>query len=724
MAGIHPSSTIVAAPELTGTSAGASRFAWNAGTLHLIFAATGDGPVRLVGIGATAAAAATETSQPLVELIVTGDGRARTTTRFTNSGVGSRLRYLTHAADETDGVARLAVTQADAHTGLEVTTTFLASPGIAAARVSTTVRNASDFAVVLEAVSSLAFGALVAPGECTRDLVLHSGTGEQLAENRWSTRPLWGQDTLGDFNSAFMDQPGRGAVEAVGTSTWTTARALPTGVLENAVTGRSVAWQIEHNGGWRWEVDNVREDEDSVAVVLLGPEDLDHQWSQELLPGESFRTVPVSVAVSGNGFTAVVAELTRHRRWLRRDNDADRGSVLVFNDFMNTLNGDPTTERLLPLIASAAAAGAEYFCVDAGWYDDTEAGDWWPSVGEWLPSVRRFPDGGLARVLQAIRDAGMKVGIWLEPEVIGIDSPVAPILPDAAFLQRHGHRVTEHQRYFLDLRHPEARAHLDATFDRLIAEYGIDFFKLDYNVTPGPGTDFDAFSVGAGLLGHNRAHLEWFAALRRRYPDVIFENCSSGAMRSDFAMLELFDFQSTSDQQDFRLYPAIAAGAPLQMLPEQAGNWAYPQEWMSQEEIAYTMVTGLSGRLYASGYLNLMRSEQLELVHDAYAVFKRIRDAIADSTPSWPAGLPAWYGDSIALTLSGPDADMVYVWNRGSDRSEVTLQLGAGVHAEDLVEIYPRTLQGWAVTDGPADTIVMQPGIAGPTARVFEIRHG
>ena len=89
-------------------------------------------------------------------------------------------------------------------------------------------------------------------------------------------------------------------------------------------------------------------------------------------------------------------------------------------------------------------------------------------------------------------------------------------------------------------------------------------------------------------------------------------------MRADFAMLELFDLQSTSDQQDFRLYPAIAAGAPVQMLPEQAGNWAYPQAWMSDEEIAFTMVTGLSGRLYLSGFLDRMAPAQLELVQGGH----------------------------------------------------------------------------------------------------------
>jgi alpha-galactosidase len=397
--------------------------------------------------------------------------------------------------------------------------------------------------------------------------------------------------------------------------------------------------------------------------------------------------------------------------------------LLVFNDYMNTINGDPTTERLLPLIAAAAKAGAECFCIDAGWYDDTEKGDWWPSVGEWLPSVRRFPDGGLYRVIQSIRATGMKVGLWLEPEVIGVLSPLALSLPDSSFLQRHGRRVREHDRYFLDLRDPAARRHLDDTFARLIGEFGVDFFKLDYNVTPGPGTDLNAFSTGAGLLGHNRAHLQWFTELRRRYPAVVFENCSSGGMRADFAMLELFDFQSTSDQEDFKLYPVIAAGAPLQMLPEQAGNWAYPQAWMSDEEIAYTMLTGLSGRLYLSGYLNKMTADQLDLVNDATAVFKDIRGHISNAVPGWPCGLPEWFGPAVALTLSTEDRTFLYLWHRGTENSEITLNLGAGVRAEHLIERYPRRLGAWVINDAADGTVVARPGLDGTSGRLYELQQ-
>jgi alpha-galactosidase len=679
------------------------RIDWTPGRLRLTFTAGDGGPAGLTRFGALTIPPGA--IRPLVEVLVAGDGRARAGTRFTDSGGGARLRYERH----TEAAGRLEITQADPATGLRVTAVFEAGPDATAARVWTTVRNDGTGPVVLAAVSSFAAGLPASAGA-----LLHSGVSDHLAENRWSARELWDQAGLAGTG------PGRCAIAAVGTSTWSTAGTLPTGGLTDPAAGWSLAWQIEHNGGWRWEAGDAGPD--TVAVVLLGPEEADHQWAEELAPGAAFTTVGVSVAAAAGDFPAAIAELTAHRRWLRRRRPAGPAPLLVFNDYMNTLNGDPSTDRLLPLIDAAARAGAECFCIDAGWYDDTERGDWWPGVGEWIPSARRFPGGGLARVIAAIRDAGLVPGLWLEPEVAGVRSPVAGALPGAAFLRRHGRRVREQDRYFLDLRHPAAREHLDRTVDRLVAEFGIGYFKLDYNVTPGPGTDVDAYSVGAGLLAAGRAHLDWFAALRRRHPRVTFENCASGAMRADFAMLELFDLQSTSDQEDFRRYPPIAAGAPVQMLPEQAGNWAYPQAWMSDEEIAYTMVTGLSGRLYLSGFLDRMTPAQLALVQDAAALHKQIRADIAQSVPGWPLGLPQWYGDAVALTLTAAGRTLLYAWHRGGAAGELRLRLGSGAHR--LEELYPRRLAAWEVTDGPDATVVLRPGRAGPSARVYQVAHG
>ena len=89
--------------------------------------------------------------------------------------------------------------------------------------------------------------------------------------------------------------------------------------------------------------------------------------------------MPVAVAVSAAGFEGAMAGLTRYRRALRRPHPDHQRLPVIFNDYMNTLMGDPTTDKLLPLISAAAEVGAEYFCIDAGWYDERRG--WWDSVG-------------------------------------------------------------------------------------------------------------------------------------------------------------------------------------------------------------------------------------------------------------------------------------------------------------------------------------------------------
>ena len=73
----------------------------------------------------------------------------------------------------------------------------------------------------------------------------------------------------------------------------------------------------------------------------------------------------------------------------------------------------------------------------------------------------------LDAVSATLRERGMRPGLWIEPEVVGVRSPMASALPDEAFMTRRGARITEHDRYLLDLRSEAARAHLDAVFDRI-----------------------------------------------------------------------------------------------------------------------------------------------------------------------------------------------------------------------------------------------------------------
>ncbi|HEY0000685.1 MAG TPA: alpha-galactosidase [Actinoplanes sp.] len=675
--------------------------------MHDAFPLVIDGPAGRLGEGEAA------TGQPMVEILVAGAGRARASHRFSETAVGARLRRTGTERRRDGRWHELVVELRDEQTGLVARVVFRSADGVGAGQVRTTVTNEGGEPVLLLGVTSLALGLA---GHPVSDLDLVRGDGEWLGEGRWTRTPL--RAHVPDLGLGLHGQDGRGRFAMVSTGTWSTGTHQPTGGLVDRAAGAAWLWQVEHNGPWRWEVGERR---DGAYLAMLGPTDIDHQWQQPLAPGDSFTTVPVSIAFSAAGFEGAAAELTAHRRALLRPHPDRAALPVVFNDYMNTLMGDPTTAKLLPLIDAAAAAGAEVFCVDAGWYDNDAS--WWDSVGEWQPSQTRFP-GGIAEVLDRIRQHGMVPGLWLEPEVVGVRSPVAGKLPAEAFLQRAGIRLVEHDRYFLDLRHPAAAAHLDEVVDRLVEQLGVGYLKLDYNVDPGAGTDLDAPSAGAGLLGHNRAHLSWLDRLHDRHPGLILENCASGGMRADYALLTRMQLQSTSDQQDYRRYPPIAVAAPLSVLPEQSASWAYPQPEMTDEDIAYALCTGMLGRLYLSGRLDAMTAAQAGSVRDAVEAHREIRDGLTTAVPHWPLGLPGWDDPWLSLALTTGDVTYLAVWRRpgASGSAVLTLDHLAG-RSIDLQLSYPRHLPEWAVRWAPeTGSFTVTPTGTDPyAARIFRI---
>lgn len=642
----------------------------------------------------------------LVEVFTATEQRARTSQAYWRSAVGERLRVQTsHVL--TDAVATTAiVVQHDPASGLEVRTTITAPTGTRAVRIEHDVCNVGGEPVVVTALASAVLGI----GAGTRDLdevVWGSAASEWLAENRWRETPL--REVLPPVALELHGQDGRGHAALTSHGAWSSGEHLPCGYLART-DGEALAWQIETSAGWHVDLCQTR---DGGVLSLLGPADLEHHFAHELLPGETFTAVPVAVAASVGAVEGAIAELTRYRRWLL-DAGQPNDLPVVYNDFMNTLMGQPSTEKLLPLVRRAAEAGAEVFCIDAGWFADPEIGDWWSTVGEWREAATRFPDGGLKRIIDEIHRLGMAPGLWLEPEVVGVDSPAAAELPDAAFFQRHGERVQEHRRFHLDFRHPAARAHLDATVDRLVAEFGVRYLKLDYNINPGAGTEHNATAAGDGLLAHTRAFRDWLRKVQQRHPSLRIENCSSGAMRADYSLLAVTHLQSTSDQQDFRLYPPIAASAPASILPEQCGNWAYPAREMNDEETVFSLVTGLSGRLYLSGFLDDLRPDQRTRVAEAVSLHKSLRADLADTVPFWPLGLPAWGADTVSLGLRSSSDELVFVWDRSDEPAAFLLP---GIAHADV--IFPMDGARWELRPTGEGLSVTTP--AGIGARVLRV---
>ena len=607
---------------------------------------------------------------PIVELMVSGTDRAgeRHGNKYIRTGPGYRLQYREMKDGQNETGRKIEVVTADEPTGLEVHSHYQFYNGISVVRAWTDVINRGTEDRGLEYVSSFSLTGIGKEGIQPPDEKLEL----KIPHNGWQKELHWNTYGLKDLGMS-ITQPGpaRRSSKTIGignTGSWSTKEYLPMGYLENRETGSNLFWQIENNGSWYWEIS----DQDGYLYLKLsGPTETQSHWWKNLRPGETFTSVPVCVGATAGNFDGAMDELTRYRRAIRRVNRDNQNLAVIFNDYMNCLWGNPTTEKEIPLIDKAHEIGCEYYCIDCGWYSK---GFWWDNVGEWLPSQERFPNG-IKEVIDYIRSKNMVPGVWLELEVMGIKCPKADKVPEDWYFTRHGKRVYDRSRYQLDFRNPEVTAFATGVIDRLVREYGVGYIKMDYNIEPGIGTERNADSFGDGLLGHNRAYLAWLDEIFKKYPELIIENCSSGGLRMDYAMLSRYSIQSTSDQEDFKRYATISANCPSALTPEQAAIWSYPLADSTEEEIVFNMVNAIMLRIHQSGQMTTLSPEKLALVKEGIACYKAIRQDIKAALPFWPLGLSQYSDPWVCLGLKAGEKSYVAVWRRDSASPAVSIPL-------------------------------------------------
>lgn len=598
----------------------------------------------------------------LVEINLSGLDRPleRHGTKYIVTAPGYRMKYDNHKDYRNDLGRKLEITTFDFETGIYVISHFQFYNNISVVRSWSEVINRGEETQTLEYISSFNLTGIEKEGIFKRD----DKMSLKIPHNSWQREMQWETYTLDKLGIAQsqpdIEQRSSKVIAANNVGNWSTKECLPMGYIENTETSTNLFWQIEHNGSWHWEISDQT---GHLYLQLSGPTEIESHWFKNLKSGDSFISAPVAVGVNGEGFDGAMGELTKYRRTIRRKNKDNEKLGIIFNDYMNCLWADPTTEKELPLIDAAAEAGCEYFCIDAGWYS---AGFWWDNVGEWLPSKERFPNG-LKEVIDYIRNKNMIPGVWLELEVMGIKCPKAERVNDNWFFKRHGKKIYDRSRYQLDFRNPEVIEHANEVIDRLVSEYGVGYIKMDYNIEPGIGTEINADSVGEGLLGHERAYLAWLDSIFEKYPDLIIENCSSGGLRIDYAMLSRHSIQSTSDQDDYRRYATIAANSPSGLTPEQSAVWSYPLTEGDKEEVIFNMVNAMLLRIHQSGHLVYLNDERKKLVKEGLDYYKTIREDIKNALPFWPLGLSKFSDTWVSLGLKVDNKIYVAVWRRNSE---------------------------------------------------------
>jgi alpha-galactosidase len=192
--------------------------------------------------------------------------------------------------------------------------------------------------------------------------------------------------------------------------------------------------------------------------------------------------------------------------------------------------GKANEQNQVDLLAAYAPLGIEYMVMDAGWYGTSPV--WHTNVGTWVPRKDTFPRG-LKPVGEAAKKAGIRFGMWFEPERVVPGTQLDKEHP--AWLLQVGPGANR----LLNLGLPEAQKWFIEMVSHYIDEVPLGYFRHDFNMDPLPYWQrADAPDrVGMTEIRYIEGLYRVWSELRAKYPDVMFEGCASGGRRMDLESL-------------------------------------------------------------------------------------------------------------------------------------------------------------------------------------------
>lgn len=215
---------------------------------------------------------------------------------------------------------------------------------------------------------------------------------------------------------------------------------------------------------------------------------------------------------------------------------------VVWNHWWSYEDIEITEDIFKANVDVAATLGFEYAMLDAGWFGQTS--QFWELIrGDWsLHNKERFPSG-IKNLANYVKSKGLKFGIWIELEGLGINSAIYQNNPQLV-ARRNGNSLE-----YVCLGSRDNQNWAFAQFKMLIEQFGAEYIKLDFNLDPGRGCNCLDHNHGAddGLYHHYKGLYDVVRRVKQKYPNVILENCSSGGLRADLALLVNMDVCFMSD---------------------------------------------------------------------------------------------------------------------------------------------------------------------------------
>jgi alpha-galactosidase len=321
--------------------------------------------------------------------------------------------------------------------------------------------------------------------------------------------------------------------------------------------GRAWGMALGWSGSWLCEA----EPDPFTGTIHLTMGIAGESFATTIEPGTTYTSAPVYLA---EGSTDEAASLALRRYFRKHLSLLRNGGIpeipLEFNGWWPYEDRYISETVFLDNARLAKDLGCRYAVMDAGWFGkNDETQNWYDKRGDWsVVNDRDFPSG-IRSLCDKTKEIGLLPGLWCEIEAVGFRANLLDEHPDI-IARRDGRSLG-----YVCLGSEEGYEWALSVIDTILGTYGARWIKFDYNLDPAPGCNQighgHAHGADDGLLAHYRNYYRLLDTVHQRYPDVVLENCSSGGLRLDIAMMSHTHWTHLSDPDYTELHLQCFWGA-------------------------------------------------------------------------------------------------------------------------------------------------------------------
>lgn len=292
---------------------------------------------------------------------------------------------------------------------------------------------------------------------------------------------------------------------------------------------------------------NLERDQYNHLRLQIGLNPDTFTW--QLGPGESFQSPQAVLSYSDKGYNGNSTVFHQFfNKHLIPQNWVNKLRPILVNSWEMSYF-DVSEKIMKDLIDSAKEMGFEAVVLDDGWFGERNSSK--TSLGDWQVDETKFPNG-IKPLVDYAKEQGMQFGIWFEPEMVSPNSELMRHHPDWIMGTAEYEPILGRSQYILDLTKEEVQAFIIDFLTRSIQDFGIHYIKWDMNRHMTEPASNACNQSHANEYAH-RYMMGLYSILdtiTTLFPDVLFENCSSGGGRLDPGMLYYMPQTWASDNTD------------------------------------------------------------------------------------------------------------------------------------------------------------------------------